>query len=112
VVGDYFKLKNIFIETAEEALVVIKWFNSHSHTLGILQKQQQEAFNKVFALILPVITCWTCHYLSFTPLVKVSKPIRTIVLNRQDELKECIGPKQEAKDAVEKVLKIVKDSKF
>jgi len=44
--------------------------------------------------------------------VKVSKPIRTIVLNRQDELKECIGPKQEAKDAVEKVLKIVKDSKF
>jgi hypothetical protein len=91
---------------------VIKWFNSHSRALGILQKQQQEAFNKVFALILPVITRWTCHYLSFTRLVKVSKPIRTIVLNRRDELKECAGPKREAKDAAEKVLKIVEDSRF
>ncbi|KAH7922722.1 hypothetical protein BV22DRAFT_1106461 [Leucogyrophana mollusca] len=36
VVGDYFKLKLSFLETAEKANTVIKWFNNHSRALGIL----------------------------------------------------------------------------
>jgi hypothetical protein len=112
VVSDYFKLKIVFIETAEKALTVIKWFNSHSRALGILGKQQKDTYNKVLALILPVITRWTCHYLSFTQLIKISKPMRTVVLNRQDTLKECAGKKRDALDAAEKVLQIVEEPKF
>jgi len=36
IVGDIFKVKGAFIEIIDEALEVIKWFNNHSHALGIL----------------------------------------------------------------------------
>lgn len=57
IVGDIFKLKGFFIAIIDDALEVVKWFNSHSQALGLLQSVQLHKLGKILALILPVLTC-------------------------------------------------------
>jgi len=56
IVGDYLSLKIDFLTCIPKALSVIKWMNNHSRTLGIFHWEQLQTFNKILALILPVIT--------------------------------------------------------
>ena len=69
IVGDIFKLKGFFIAIIDDALEVVKWFNSHSQALGLLQSVQLHKLGKILALILPVLTRWTSHYLSVRRLI-------------------------------------------
>jgi hypothetical protein len=64
IVGDYLALKLPFQDCVMKALVVIKWMNNHSRALGLFRQEQVYMYHKFLALILPVITCWTAHYLS------------------------------------------------
>ncbi|KIM64232.1 hypothetical protein SCLCIDRAFT_37040, partial [Scleroderma citrinum Foug A] len=64
VVGDIFKIKGSFIETIDNALEVVKWFNNHSRALGILRDIQCQLHEQPHSLILPVLTRWTSHFLS------------------------------------------------
>lgn len=56
IVGDIFKLKGFFIAIIDDALEVVKWFNSHSQALSLLQSVQLHKLGKILALILPVLT--------------------------------------------------------
>ncbi|KAF8062590.1 ribonuclease H-like domain-containing protein [Lyophyllum atratum] len=72
VVGDFLTLKYDLLLVIVECLEVIKWFNNHSAALALLEQEMKFTYDgKAWALILPVITRWTAHYLSTTRLLKV-----------------------------------------
>jgi hypothetical protein len=59
VVGDIFKdVQDTFSDTMDDALEVIKWFNSHSRALGLFNdvQVQNDRYPRALALILPAIT--------------------------------------------------------
>ncbi|KIK76263.1 hypothetical protein PAXRUDRAFT_110784, partial [Paxillus rubicundulus Ve08.2h10] len=64
IVGDIFKIKHHFVQIINDTLEVVKWFNNHGQALGLLQDAQMAKFGQILALILPVLTRWTSHYLS------------------------------------------------
>jgi hypothetical protein len=64
IVGVYLSLKLPFQDCIPKALKVIKWMNNHSHALGLFHQEQLYMYQKLWALILPVITQWMAHYLS------------------------------------------------
>lgn len=114
VVGDYFKLKTRFINVVNNALEVVKWFNSHSRALGILKDKQRTKLPKVLALILPVLTRWTSHYLSVRRLLELEYFFRLLVLDQESRavLILCAGAKAEQKRKAEEIMKIIEDSGF
>jgi hypothetical protein len=112
VAGDYFKRKPELIELADQAMQVFKWFNNHSHALGILCAEQKLTEERVVTLILPVITCWTSHYLAMQRLLEVSKSMRSCVIKKGDALLVCAGPKADAKQKAQQILSIVMDTMF
>ncbi|KAF8062592.1 hypothetical protein FPV67DRAFT_1452391 [Lyophyllum atratum] len=74
VVGDFLTLKYDLLLVIVECLEVIKWFNNHSAALALLEQEMKFTYDgKAWALILPVITRWTAHYLSTTRLLKVKE---------------------------------------
>ncbi|KAG1796201.1 hypothetical protein EV424DRAFT_1334062 [Suillus variegatus] len=64
VVSNIFKIQGLFSKIIDDALEVVKWFNNHSCALGILNAEQLKISLKVKSLVIPVLTCWTLHYLS------------------------------------------------
>src|ERR1700722_19778960 len=56
IVGDYLSLKLPFQDCIPKALMVIKSMNNHSRALRLFRREQLCTFQKVLALILPVIT--------------------------------------------------------
>jgi hypothetical protein len=94
----------------QDAHEVVKWFNNHSRALGLLDQEQQKPdprtgiFRRVLALVLPVITRWTSHYLAACRLLQLEGTLRAIGWNRQEELREIAGRGEAAQAAVEKVI--------
>ena len=66
MVGDFLHLGSGFLECVLNAQEIVQWMNSHSCGLGIFRNEQCQThpLKKVLALICPVITRWTAHYLS------------------------------------------------
>jgi hypothetical protein len=112
VIGDYLSLKDGTTECVKLALEVINWFNNHSRALGLLNSEQRATYGKVLALILPVITRWTAHYLSSRRLLEVSVAIRACVMKHKEKLINCSGPKADAKAKAESVMAIVECNRF
>lgn len=113
VVGDFLKLKLNFLEAVGLALDVVKWFNNHSAALDLLQREQKFTYDgNCFALLLPVVTRWTAHYLSVTRLLKVKGAVIHCASRNREALLVCAGPKREAKDKAESILLIVGDDEF
>jgi hypothetical protein len=105
-------LKLVFINSAQEAVEVIKWFNNHSRALGILRKEQLRRTSHPLALIMAVITRWTTHYLSMQRLLELSKALRAVVDWEYKTLMEAAGTKDDAPARAEKVFAIIKDTHF
>ncbi|KIM50360.1 hypothetical protein SCLCIDRAFT_34376 [Scleroderma citrinum Foug A] len=83
VVCDLFKLKSAYLKTVDKATEVIKWFNHHSCALGLLRKEQLGTYQKILALIQPVITHWTCHFLSTRRLLETSGALRSCCIKKK-----------------------------
>ncbi|OJA09942.1 hypothetical protein AZE42_14003, partial [Rhizopogon vesiculosus] len=62
ILGDYYKANMDISALVDNANGVIKWFNNHSFALGLLNGEQMSMSDKVLALILPIVTCWTSHF--------------------------------------------------
>lgn len=103
IVGDMLKVSGFFTAVIEDALDVVKWFNNHSRALGLLRVCMQQRLAKILALVLPVITRWTSHYLSVRRLLEVERPLREVALD--PALIQCAGNKR---DAIEKAESIVR----
>ena len=110
--GDYLNLKLAFLEAAQEAVEVIKWFNNHSRALGMLRQDQVKRSGHALALIMAIITRWTTHYLSISRLLKLSKHLRSLVDFEYEKLMEAAGDRDGAPERAEKVFNIIKDTHF
>ncbi|KAH8981951.1 ribonuclease H-like domain-containing protein, partial [Lactarius hatsudake] len=112
MVGGYLKLKTPFMECIPQALEVIKWFNNHSVPLGLLRTRQIMSFQGTFyALILPNLTRWTCHYFSLRRLLEVSRPMRSCCIEDEEKLIEGSGRGAEQKKAMD-IIQTVGSEEF
>jgi hypothetical protein len=112
VVGDYLKLGVDSMHCVKQAVDVVNWFNNHSHALGLLRVEQEITYNKILALILPVITRWTAHYLSCRCLLDVELAIRACGIRHKETLISCAGNKADAKAKARSVIAITQDDVF
>lgn len=113
VVGEILCLKLPFLDAIKNSLEVIKWFNSHGTALALLQSEQRFSYSgKAWALILPVVTWWTAHYLSCSRLLKVKGAVRSCCSQNEEVLQVCVGLKQEAQDKAAEILSIVGNDRF
>lgn len=112
IVGDYLALKLPFQDCISKALVVIKWMNNHSRALGLFRQEQVYTYEKFFALILPVITRWTAHFLSLRRLLTVEKALKVAWLKHGDAIIASAGPKAEDKRKAREVQSIIDDQEF
>jgi hypothetical protein len=98
IVGDFLRLKLPFLKSIPLALDVVKWFNNHGAALALLQTEQRYTYHgKIFALILPVITRWTAHYLSVTRLLKVKGAVTSCCNRNKDVLLISAGTETKVK---------------
>src|SRR6266545_3861854 len=112
IVGDYLALKLPFQDCVTKALVVIKWMNNHSRALGLFRQEQLYMHQKILALILPVITRWTAHYLSLRRLLTVEKVLKVAWLKHSETMIASAGPKSEDKAKAIEVQEIINDLQF
>jgi hypothetical protein len=112
IVGDYLSLRIDFLTCVPKALLVIKWMNNHSRALGIFRREQLQTYNKVLALILPVITRWTAHFLSLRRLLEVEMPMKTSWMKYSEHMIECAGPKADVQEKAREIQVIVEDQQF
>ncbi|KAJ8584682.1 hypothetical protein M405DRAFT_746591, partial [Rhizopogon salebrosus TDB-379] len=115
VVGDVFKIKHVFIEIVTEALEVVKWFNNHSRALSMLRAVQLSKHGKILALILPVLTRWTSHYLAVTRLIETELAFKQLLLDAGETLEplvECAGGRADAKRKARETLGILQRPNF
>jgi hypothetical protein len=113
IVGDFLRLKLPFLESIPLALDVIKWFNNHGAALALLQTEQRLTYlGMAFALILPVITRWTAHYLSVTRLLKVKGAVTSCCNRHEDVLLISTGTEARAKEKARAILDIVGNARF
>ena len=109
VFGEYISLPGVK-EWIESALEIIKWFNNHSTALDLLYKEQiLSQLEHVLALLVPVVTRWTSHYLSICRLLKVSSPLRTVVVRMEDRLRVAAGSKREQVEKAESIIAMVRN---
>ncbi|KAG6917691.1 hypothetical protein DXG01_001461 [Tephrocybe rancida] len=107
IVGDIFKVKGVFVQCMEGAIEAIKWFNNHSRALGMLKDVQRQKIMKVLALILPVLTRWTSHYLAICRLLELEIVFKQLLLDSRAAVLLCAGKKREAKEKAAEVIGIL-----
>lgn len=114
IVGDYFKLRGRYAQVVDDALDVVKWFNSHSRALGMLKDEQRgnPHLPRILALILPVLTRWTSHYLCCRCLLELEKPIQCLVINQNTTLLLCAGEKPDAVAKAQSIVNIIQHDSF
>ncbi|KAF5374107.1 hypothetical protein D9615_008815 [Tricholomella constricta] len=112
VVGDIFKVKGVFVKCIEGAIEVVKWFNNHSRALGMLKEVQRQKLLKVLALILPVLTRWTSHYLAICRLLDLEIVFKQLLLDSREIVLRCAGEKTKAKLEAEAVIGVLEGWDF
>jgi hypothetical protein len=113
IVGDVLGVRRSVTEDINRALEVVKWFNNHGAALELLCQEQILTFSGNFwALILPVITRWTAHYLAVTRLFKLKQPLQLCWTRNEDRLIVCAGAKEELKEKAWQIQGIVSDQSF
>ncbi|KAJ3519444.1 hypothetical protein NMY22_g13201 [Coprinellus aureogranulatus] len=115
VLSNYFKVKGCLISIVNEALEIVKWFNNHSHALGLLRQQQlASGLTRYVSLILPVLTRWTSHYLSVSRLLNLQYHFQCLILNREkrNSLLLAAGAKDDQKKKAEEILHIIEHPDF
>jgi hypothetical protein len=112
IVGDYLALKSPFLDCVPQALKVIKWMNNHSRALGLFRQEQQFTYQKVLALIFPVVTRWTAHYLSLKRLISLETALKVSWLKYGDIMIASAGSNSRDKAKALKVQRSIEDPLF
>jgi hypothetical protein len=112
IVGDVFKLQTDLVNVMDDALDVVKWFNSHSRALGILQAEQADRGEAMLCLILPALTRWTSHYLSARRLLQLRNHLQVIALRRREELRLVAGARREDTEKADRIIGLITQDAF
>jgi hypothetical protein len=86
--------------------------NCHSRALGLFRQEQFYTYQKSLALILPVVTRWTAHYLSLQRLLSVEKSLRAVWLKHGDTMIASAGAQSKDKAKAIAVQKLIEDPCF
>lgn len=113
VVGDCLAVRWSVMEDINRALEIVKWFNNHGTALELLRQEQAITFDGLtWALILPVITRWTAHYLALSRILKLKKPLQICWTRHEEKLIICAGTKVDLQEKAHQIHAIVKDECF
>ena len=113
VVGEFLSLKVEYRVVIALTLDIIKWFNNYNRALFYLRSEQILTYDGDFwALILPVITRWTAHYLSTIRLLKIEDAMWTCYWRYRTKLLEYPGRDADARTAGFAVLETVEADSF
>lgn len=112
IVGDYLGLQSEIVQCIFGAQEIVQWMNNHSRALGIFRREQLQTYAVILALIRPVITRWTAHYLSLRRLLKLRIPLETSWIKYGNEMIQSAGPKQEAKRKAESIRDLIGSKVF
>lgn len=112
MVGDILSHSGQLIDTADNAISIIKWMLQHSYLLGLLHQEQVLNGVKPRSLILAVLTRWTSHFLSFRSLLSESRSIRSLAARNPEAFRASAGRSPEKKKEVEVILKNIEDPNF
>ena len=69
-------------------------------------------YSKVLALIHPVITHWTCHFLSSRHLLETDCALRSCCIKEEKQLMACTGDWQQDKAKAREIIKTVLNTQF
>ena len=86
--------------------------NNHSCVLGLFHQEQLHTYQHFWALILPVLTQWTAHYLSLWQLLTVEKTLQAAWLKHGDTMIASAGTKSEDQAKAIAVQGIIDNSQF
>jgi hypothetical protein len=112
IVGDYLSLDLPFLDCVPNAMKVINWMNNHSRALGLFRQEQIFTYNKALALIYPVVTRWTAHYLSLRRLLAVETALKASWLKHGDTMIASAGPRSDDIAKATRVRSIIEDPAF
>lgn len=112
IVSDYPAIRLPFQDCILKALLVIKWMNNHSCALGLFHQEQLSTYQKILALILPVITWWTAHYLSLRQLLTVEKALKASWIKYSDTMIASAGSKSDDNAKAIVVQEVIEDPEF
>ncbi|TFY66832.1 hypothetical protein EVG20_g4259 [Dentipellis fragilis] len=114
VTGDILKHAAIKFKVAlDDALEIVKWFNSHTRALGMLKDVMVQKFGRSLCLILPVMTRWTSHYLAVRRLLVVQRAFLQLLLDgKENDLVLAAGAKDDARAKAREIIKKLKRPGF
>jgi hypothetical protein len=108
ILGDALKASAELRGALSAAATIVKWFNSHDRALFLLCEEQRHVFGKARALILPVITRWTSHYLSTNRLLQIKDAVTGVVERYGPELITSVGREDAAIEAARNIVSLIK----
>ncbi|KAI9058295.1 hypothetical protein FKP32DRAFT_1549847, partial [Trametes sanguinea] len=113
IVGDLLGLAWI-AAVIRDAVEVVKWFNSHGVALELLKAEQKVSRPNAqpYALIRPVQTRWTSHYLAAERLVLLRDDISTCVYRNHSRMVQSVGGDADAIAKAHWIVAKVRDSSF
>jgi len=79
IVGDYFKVKTIYVKHSKMACELISWLCSKTFLLARLRDIQIQNGRPAVAVLRAVLTRWTAHYLAFKHLLDLQHPLQALV---------------------------------
>ncbi|QRW17960.1 hAT family dimerization protein [Rhizoctonia solani] len=112
VVGDIMSLTSRLVDTADDAINIIKWMLNHLYLLGLFRQEQARDGRKPRSLALPVLTRWTSHFLSFRSLLSESQSLRALAARNPKEFRASAGRTPELVQQAKTVLKNIDDPEF
>ncbi|KAI9063901.1 hypothetical protein FKP32DRAFT_1564653 [Trametes sanguinea] len=83
IVGDYLECKSLLLDVADDAEELITWLRKRTLVLARLRGVQAQNGRTAAAVIRPVKTRWTSHYLAFKRLLELQPAIAAILAEDQ-----------------------------
>ncbi|KDQ08587.1 hypothetical protein BOTBODRAFT_118313 [Botryobasidium botryosum FD-172 SS1] len=109
VVGDYMKRNPAIRSYIEQAVEIVKWFNTHSYALRMFMEEQKTLTKHPLKLITPFIIRWTTHCLAITRLLHLHTPLQTLAMKHHDELVDSVGMKTKSVSKAKRIMNYISD---
>jgi hypothetical protein len=76
IVGEIFKVSNVYKRTSEKAVKIVSYFHSSPYFTGLLRNEQMTVYEKTIALTTPSETRWNSYYFCFHSVLKTEAALK------------------------------------
>ncbi|KIJ50719.1 hypothetical protein M422DRAFT_79785, partial [Sphaerobolus stellatus SS14] len=109
VLGDYIKPNRGIATAIDSANEIIKWFNNHSYTHGLLMTELLSLDLPALQLLAACLTRWTAHYCAVRCLRQVELALKSLVLKHRTKLIDSVGNNMKARNKATCVMDYIQD---